>query len=274
MMWIQGLDEAPKVVKSCYRSWVDRNPNWDVRMLDLKTCSEYFDIEKTIGNGRKDVSMAHLADIVRINLIADHGGVWVDATCFCVKPLDEWIHEYCSAGFFAFLGHRRDTPISNWLMASHLDCYLTLRIRNEVTIFWQENSFSQQRKGKTYRILKLLLNNSLYTTRFWFSPVVTRVLKVLPYFWFHYLFAELLRKDPKFRDLWEKTPKLDAEIPHRIRKWGMLLPASAEARKVIDEKEDLVYKLSWKLSKFDSNFDGRKFPRNCHLEYLLKSLDG
>lgn len=273
MMWIQGLEAAPEVVRQCHRSWVERNPGWEVRMLDLCTYKAHVDLDAVVGEGRTDLGMAHLADIVRINLIADHGGIWVDGTCFCVRPLDEWIDHHTKAGFFAFLGHRKDTPVSNWFMASRPNCYLTRRIRDEVNRFWLQNSYPPGKRGKMHRILKTFLNHSPATTRFWFSPVVRKGLKVLPYFWFHYMFAELLRTDPRFRKMWQKTPKLDAVVPHKVRSWGMLKPVTEEARRTIDDGTDLVYKLSWKLYKFDPDCDGNRYPEGSHLHYLLATLD-
>jgi hypothetical protein len=273
MMWIQGLDAAPRIVKECNRSWVERNPGWEVRMLDLNSFREYVDLDAVVGAGRADLGPAHLADIIRINLIADHGGVWVDGTCFCVRPLDEWLDDYCRAGFFAFLGHRKDTPVSNWFMASHPGCYLTQTIRNEVNQFWKNNSYPPGKQGVIYRMLKKLLNQNQETTRYWFSWPVRKGFKVLPYFWFHYMFASLLRADDRFRKIWEDSPKLDAVVPHKLRTWGLLEPVTAEARKVIDDRKDKVYKLTWKLKKFDAACDGNTFPDGSHLDYVLRSLD-
>ena len=33
-----------------------------------------------------------------------YGGFWVDATVYCIKPLNEWIHDYITNGFFAYSG--------------------------------------------------------------------------------------------------------------------------------------------------------------------------
>ncbi len=122
-------------------------------------------------------------------------------------------------------------------------------------------------------MLKKLLNRDQYTTRYWFSWPVRKGLKVLPYFWFHYMFARLLRKDDRFRKIWEDSPKLDAVGPHKLRAWGLLEPVTAEARKVIDDRKDKIYKLTWKLKKFDPDCDGNTFPDDSLLDYVLRSLD-
>jgi mannosyltransferase OCH1-like enzyme len=43
-----------------------------------------------------------VAALARLCLLRTHGGVWVDATVFCRRPLDEWLPEHAASGFFAF----------------------------------------------------------------------------------------------------------------------------------------------------------------------------
>jgi len=39
---------------------------------------------------------------VRILLLHEFGGIWVDATLLCNRPLDEWLPSTMTEGFFAF----------------------------------------------------------------------------------------------------------------------------------------------------------------------------
>lgn len=242
-------------------------------LLDQSNLNEYVNVGAIIGHNRTDLSKQHLSDIVRTNLIANHGGVWVDATCFCCRPLDEWIHDHTGSGFFAFLGHRKDTPVSNWLLASHKDCYLTSRIRDEVNLFWQENHFPAPCDPSSYKLLSTIINWRLNCTRLWFSFPVLKILKIYPYYWFHYIFAELVKNDDQFRAVWNETPKVDAYTPHILQHYGLLNPIAEEVKYRIDLNADYVYKLSWKLNMLDANYDGDKYPPDSNLGYLLRSLD-
>ena len=60
----------------------------------------------------------HRANVLRMELLARHGGVWVDATCFCVRPLDEWLPAQMSSGFFAFARPARSRLLANWFLAA------------------------------------------------------------------------------------------------------------------------------------------------------------
>lgn len=39
------------------------------------------------------ITIQEYADILRMELLNQNGGVWVDATLFCIKPLDSWINK-------------------------------------------------------------------------------------------------------------------------------------------------------------------------------------
>lgn len=260
------------MIKKCCQSWIERNPGWEVRILDKDTFSQYVSIPGITNCSRKDLGPAHIADIVRINLIAQYGGVWIDATCFCNVPLDHWIDRHTASGFFAYRGHRKDTPMSNWFMASHPDCYLTCSIRDTVNDFWKSNSYPETYKGKRYRILKLLLNCCPYTTRFWLSYPVRKLLKVRPYFWFHYMFGKLLSDDPRFKRIWKNTPVIEANAPHTLQKFGLLSPVTEELKCRIASKTDYVYKLTWKLHKQQDRYDANNYPEDSALGYLLRTV--
>src|ERR1022692_2049355 len=90
ILWLQGIDNAPYVVRRCYESWVERNPGWRVVFLDGQLLAKFASLDYVFGDFG-GLSIQHAADMLRLDLLANHGGVWVDATCFCVRPLDEWL---------------------------------------------------------------------------------------------------------------------------------------------------------------------------------------
>lgn len=115
MYWGQGEAQAPHVVQRCIASWRRLNPDWDIRVLDNDTLREYADIS--------DVP-AHLpprihANLLRLRLLARHGGVWTDATTLCHRPLSEWIPLLADqTGFFVFGGPHHDRWFDNWFIAA------------------------------------------------------------------------------------------------------------------------------------------------------------
>ncbi len=237
-LWLQGLDKAPIEVKKCYESWVKRNPGWQVIFMDESNIAEHITPPKW------EVAKYVTSEILRINLLAKHGGVWVDATCFCVKPLDEWLPAYMGAGFFAFERPGPDRMLSSWFLASNKDNYITTAYQKRVNAFWAENKGLRLIEGTKWEFLckKLQKRNP----QIWFNSFLTKVLKVHPYFWFHYTFEYIYLRDGKFRQLWDSVPKFSADIPHRLLLAGLFGPITEELKLEIAKKISPVYKLTWK----------------------------
>ncbi len=101
MLWYQGWENAPELVKRCLCSWQHHNRGWTIRALDRETLSRWVDLSE-LSLPVENCNLAWLSNLVRINLLRTHGGVWADATAFCRRPLDEWLYDYLGSGFFAF----------------------------------------------------------------------------------------------------------------------------------------------------------------------------
>jgi mannosyltransferase OCH1-like enzyme len=123
MYWHNGFDNCPLIVKQCLKSWKFHNLNYEIIELNDTNLSEWIDIIELVKN--KDITKTSLSDIIRIFLLKNHGGFWVDSTVFCVKSLDEWINEYTINGFFAYsFIEVCDRKISSWFLYGEKDNYI------------------------------------------------------------------------------------------------------------------------------------------------------
>lgn len=97
VMWWQGIEKAPPVVKIC----VNRiQQTFDqVIIIDEKNFSSYVSLDNTILEkfNKGMIGMAFFSDIMRVNLLAKHGGLWIDSTCF-IKDID--VEEIFSYDFY------------------------------------------------------------------------------------------------------------------------------------------------------------------------------
>jgi FkbM family methyltransferase len=111
--WDTGVSEAPALVQHCITSWIIMNPTWKVIILTDASVLKYVHgwTTKTWKEIRMQVysnappawHTAARGDILRITLMRNYGGVWVDATLFCVLPLDVWLPQAVGTGnFFSF----------------------------------------------------------------------------------------------------------------------------------------------------------------------------
>lgn len=260
-LWFQGIDNAPYVVRRCYESWVARNPTWRVVLLDASMLPSVSRIDYSAGNIAR-LSLNHKADLLRLDLITNHGGVWVDATCFCVQPLDDWLPQRMESGFFAFRRPRPDRVMSTWFLAAESGNTLASRMFECMLDHWGNHQFVAGDRQFLVKVLTRLLRGSPRTRAWWFSPMIRDWLRLCPYFAFVYGFEKLIREDAECADTWARTPEVSAVEPHHLYRAGLLTPVTPELRAEIDRRVVPVYKTAW-------NLGDKAIPRDTVLGYLL-----
>ena len=270
-LWYQGLDQAPLVVRKCLESWKEKNPSWEIVVLDRGNLESHVRLEVPAEKLAR-LEKNHLADLVRVYLLAGYGGVWVDATVYCMRPLDEWLHGCMHNGFFCFHRPGPDRLMSSWFLAAAGSNPIPAKMKVEFTKYWASHSFDlgprfKGRPGKAVvRKAERWFNRNERSTRHWFSPFVTRLLRIYPYFAFHYLFAKIVTEDPACREVWSRTKKISADGPHRLQAHGLFAEPDTAIKDEIDQASCPLYKLTWK-------YDAGRYHKGSVLHYLLEGRD-
>lgn len=88
--WLQGEANMPDIVRTCYNS-VKANANGrEVVLITNDNVEKYISIPKFIkdkvNNGK--MSRTHLADYIRISLLKNYGGLWIDATVLVTDKIN------------------------------------------------------------------------------------------------------------------------------------------------------------------------------------------
>lgn len=147
MCWWQGLDNAPDIVKRCVES-VQRNAGGHrLTVITEDNYKEYVHIPKWFEEKKNSgvISYTHFADLLRISLLAEHGGMWLDATFFCtnsniVEYLNQpvwsikrpnYLHLSIASGYFATYALECDYK-NRWVFATIRDFFLN---------YWKNNDF-------------------------------------------------------------------------------------------------------------------------------------
>ena len=272
ILWLQGIEDAPEVVQKCAQTWQLQNPGWEIHILDIHSLYDYFPHDFILETALENAPPPAFSDILRIYLVAAHGGVWVDGTCFCTTPLDSWLPACTKSGFFAYPGHRKDTPISSWFLVSEKEGYIATRLKDATQHYWNTCPQAQVQRKPFYNKLKTLLNRNEATARIWLIPWVLKTIKCRPYFWFHYLFSRLCRNDKHFRKLWEATPTLPIEPTHRLQNYGLLQPMTKNLELFIRSTDTNVHKLNWKLHKLNNYGPNDPIPQGSVLAAILSGI--
>jgi len=115
------------VVPNVLRSWQMHNPDWEVTVLNFATLPQFMDTSKL----KDTMSIEAKTDMIRINVLDRHGGVWSDASAACLKPLDSWIWPFVNeTGYFMF------GDICSWFVASAPHSELTSKWVAAADAYW------------------------------------------------------------------------------------------------------------------------------------------
>lgn len=183
--WDRGEEEAPRLVKDCIASWRAHNSGWDIRVLDAETAAQITDLP----HDPSKLPVQSYADLLRLRLLRQRGGVWVDATTYCLAPLDNWLPVAAQRGFFAFTWTKNDTwftwpgirrSMTNWFLASEAEgTFISL---------WEEASFGYW-EGRS---------------------------KPHNYYWPHVMIDYLYLTSRTFRRAFDEVPKISCYGPHLV----------------------------------------------------------
>lgn len=90
--WFQGEENMPPIVKGCFNSVKKHAGQHPVKLITEDNYKNYVNIPDYIIRKLKDknISYTHFSDIIRNNLLADHGGIWMDASIFLTGELKDW----------------------------------------------------------------------------------------------------------------------------------------------------------------------------------------
>lgn len=89
--WWTGEETAPPLVRQCIKSIRKNAGNHSVHMITQNNYGDYITIPefilKKMQNGQ--MGLAHFADYLRVSLLEEYGGLWLDATMFCSREVPE-----------------------------------------------------------------------------------------------------------------------------------------------------------------------------------------
>ncbi|MDE5968175.1 MAG: capsular polysaccharide synthesis protein [Muribaculaceae bacterium] len=154
-IWFQGEDNAPELVKACFRS-MRRHLKQDLVVLDENTLFDWITLPDFIVRKWKEGKIPHtqFSDICRIELLYEHGGVWLDATDYVTAPIPQYIMD---EDFFLFMAGSKIRG-SYALIQS---CFIRGKKGNELLSIWRaaNNIYWKDENSKiNYFIHHLLLN--------------------------------------------------------------------------------------------------------------------
>lgn len=102
LFWWQGLEAAPEIVKLCYSAIQKNIPNATVTLITQDNILDYVSIPSYIFDYVKTnrLTLISFSDCLRMSLLAQKGGLWIDSTVFVGKEQREFFdYQYYTIRF-------------------------------------------------------------------------------------------------------------------------------------------------------------------------------
>lgn len=175
--WHSGYEGAPETIQKCFDS-VARWTNGRERILVTeKTVLEYASFPPWVLEKRRSMGQTHFSDLLRVNLLKEHGGTWVDASVYLSGRIDDLT---CNP-FFAFTRPNDPFLLSNWFMHASKGHFIPTLMAAMLLNYWQSED------------------------------------RIRDYYLFHYIFEVAFTTNAQFRGKWLGTPVRWHDHPHWLQ---------------------------------------------------------
>ena len=205
------MENAPTISKICLKSLYRNYSDYQINVVTLKNMTDYVSfpehIIKKFSEGK--ITPTHFSDLLRLELLINHGGVWADSCVLSTGREKDYLQE----PLFIFQGTWRNEPAhlgSNWFIVSEKGNPILKTTRDLLYKYWQDH-------------------DTLGEGGF--------------YFLFHSMFH--LAAD-KYPDLWAKVPVF-SNIPPHLLQFEFFKAYNPDRFEQIKRMSNF-HKLTWKYS--------------------------
>ncbi len=173
--WWQGEENMPDIIKACYASVRRHAGNHPVILITERNYQEYAKIPEYILRKvqNKEISLTHFSDLLRINLLKQHGGIWTDSTILFTRDIDSIITP--DANFYSCRHVARNSNVANgrwtvFFMACGKDNILPAFLLDTFYNYWKNHK----------RIVTYLFFDYLFAIAYENIPAVTEMIDSVP----------------------------------------------------------------------------------------------
>lgn len=143
--WLQGIDSAPPIVQKCFDSVVHafQGTEREVVLITNDNYADYVDLPEYIIQKYKSgkIKPTLFSDILRINLLINLGGVWLDPTILITDKIPDYMLN--SALLIPQTVHEEtmvfSTRIVSWFISARRNSKILLLTRELLYKYWKQN---------------------------------------------------------------------------------------------------------------------------------------
>lgn len=140
--WWQGEEKAPRLVKACWNSQRKYAPQgWRHIVITRKNYQQYISLPEDIIKKmeRGIIPQALFSDILRLELLIKHGGIWMDATVLCTAGNYPTTLTSCPLFLLQYRGSRKQFQgFPNWFISSNRNNKTLKIVRALLYEYWHD----------------------------------------------------------------------------------------------------------------------------------------
>ncbi len=220
-----GVHAAPDLDQYCIRSWSTYNPHWKVKVLH----HTHLSVEGVLPlpeNDWQQIPSRQRGEWVCLWHLANHGGIFVESTSLCLRPLESWIDEVVRpSGFFAFAKNASMPIPANWFMAAFpgnsFSATLLHLYERRLRAFHRWRKAGKTVSGPHWKknsIIRRIISKPAIA-----KPTLDRMVQ------------ETSEFPEVSREIWNQTPKQPASEPETLQSCGLHAHANDKVRRFLDE---------------------------------------
>ncbi|MBO0472989.1 hypothetical protein IGL98_000824 [Enterococcus sp. DIV0840] len=144
--WLQGVENAPELVKKCYIQLVNLFPNKKIVVITAENYEEYTNFPEFIITKWKMgiITNTHFSDLLRAELLYNHGGTWIDSTVYFSSNNISKVFFEADLFFFQKLKPGRDgsrVSMSSWFLTVNKKSLIIFKTRELLFSYWEKKNY-------------------------------------------------------------------------------------------------------------------------------------
>lgn len=213
--WLQGEEQMPTIVKRCYQSVRHWAADYEIRLITDENWKEYVTLPEHIITKyqRGIISFTHFSDILRLALLVQHGGIWMDATVLLTGAMDKQIITsplfYFRQSVLSTMPHAG----SSWFIVAQKHNPVLLRLTDLLSEYWKKEN------------------------------------KMADYYLFHLFLYLLVTRNRQAKEQVKAMPYI-SNVDAHILQFSLFDTFSQDSWEHITHRSD-IHKLTWKFNHFE-----------------------
>lgn len=221
--WMQGYDNAPIIVKKCIDS-IRISTNHPVHIITNDNIDTFIHLPDYIMEkyNKQIITNAQFSDILRMCLLSQYGGLWIDATIFIPGKLPEKIFQY--QFYTCKRKPQKSGYVSNYMWTSFLNgcqknCIVQKVVNDLFLAYWEKYDY------------------------------------LIDYLLVDYFMMLVYRNLPKAKDLIDSVPYNNPCMEELQNRMSMAFNKN-DYDQLLYNSDTYLFKLSWRMKFEEKTVDG------------------